>query len=145
MPFQSYNRFAFGDRPIVNETVDGVTLGYQFDIRYPSYRGTFLSCIESLEVAVDGQSVPQEDLLFELNGKQFLIPELPDLFREYWFVLDYATLKVRKPGGLPVGSSHEVELRMSHRIPYTGYFGQYLVLRADEKRTLTVCEKGEGA
>lgn len=143
MPFQSYNRFAIGEKPIVNYAAKDVVLGFQFDIRYPSYRGTFLSCIESLEVAVDGEEIPRQDLLFELNGKQFLISELKDLFKEYWFALDYATLKVRRPGGLPAGSAHKIELRMKHRIPYTGYFGQYLVLDADEERTLVVREEKE--
>ena len=33
---------------------------------------------------------------------------------------------------------HEVRVRIRHRIPYTGYFGEYLVLNADEAKRLSV-------
>lgn len=63
--------------------------------------------------------------------------ELPECFKEYWFVLDFATVRIMKDGGLSEGE-HEVRVYLKHRIPYTGYFGQYLVLEADENKRLTV-------
>lgn len=86
---------------------------------------------------MDGEDVSKSDITFMLNGKQFLIDELAECFKEYWFVLDYATIRVLKPGGLSEGE-HEVRVRIRHRIPYTGYFGEYLVLNADEAKRLSV-------
>ena len=42
-----------------------------------------------------------------------------------------------KDGGITPGS-HELNVYMKHRVPYTGYFGQYLVLGSDMTDTLTV-------
>ena len=113
-----------------NCTVDGVTYGYEFTLRYPSYRGTFVSCIEGFEVKIDGVRVDTADMRFTLKDKQFLVSELGELCHEYWFVLDEATVTVMKSGGLPAGD-HQIEVEMVHRIPYTGYFGTYLTLTSN--------------
>ena len=94
---------------------------------YPSYRGTFLSCIEKLTVKLDGVEIDQKKMRFTLNGKQFLISELPTLCHEYWFVLDRAVITVLQDGGIPAGAK-QIDVEMVHRIPYTGYFGEYLTL-----------------
>lgn len=137
MPFQAYNHMLIVDEPIRNVKVGGAVVGYEFKVQYPSYRGTFLSCIEALTFQLDGQEVDRKDITFMLNGKQFLIDELADCFKEYWFVLDYATVRVLKAGGLEEGE-HEVRAYIKHRIPYTGYFGQYMVMDADETKRLAV-------
>lgn len=110
-----------------------VTYGYEFDIRYPSYRGTFLSCIEGLTVKRGGKPIPAEKLRFTLNGKQFLITELSELCHEYWFVMTPAVVTVLSDGGASASagaynSKDVLEVEMIHRVPYTGYFGEYLTL-----------------
>lgn len=137
MPFQAYNHMLIVDQPIQNVKAKDVTVGYEFKLQYPSYRGTFLSCIEALSFKVDGEPLNNSDIVFILNGKQFLIDELSECFKDYWFVLDYATVRVAKPGGLSEGT-HTINVYIRHRIPYTGYFGQYLALDADETKELDV-------
>lgn len=137
MDFQSFNEIMVCDDAIANVRIEGNILGYQFEIRYPSYRGTFLSCIELLEFEVDGVPVPKEKIVLILNGKQFLLNELPELFKEYWFILTPATVRVFQAEGLAEGP-HSVKVHMRHRIPYTGYFGQYLVLDSRAAKTLEV-------
>ena len=124
-----YDELMLRGSALRNLTAGDVVYGYSFDIHYPSYRGTFLSTIEKLEVTVDGTPVPVEDMRLTLNGKQFLVSELPELCHEYWFVLTAAKLSVITPGGLPAGG-HTVAVKMTHRVPYTGYFGQYLTLES---------------
>ena len=141
MPFQAYNHMTIAKRNIKNIKAKDVTVGYEFQMQYPSYRGTFLSCIENLEIEVDGEALKNADTVFILNGKQFLISELKDCFKEYWFVLDFATVRVTKIGVLSPGK-HTVHVKMRHRIPYTGYFGDYMIQEADETRILDVEEEG---
>ena len=131
-----YDQIFYPERKIYREYVEEANVGYSFLIRYPSYRGTFLSCITSFEVEVDGEKIPEEDLRFCLNGKEFVIPELKDLHREYWFVLDAARVKV--VGRDIADGDHQVKVTMFHRIPYTGYFGQYLIWDNVVEETLTV-------
>lgn len=125
MQFQCYNKILICDQTIKNFEVEGITIGYQFQIRYPSYRGTFLSCIEKLEFTMDGEMIDQSKIYMELNGKQFLIEELKDQYKEYWFVLDKATIIVLENGGISKGQ-HELTVDMLHRIPYAGYEGSYI-------------------
>lgn len=137
MPFQAYNHMLIVDEPIKNVKVGDAVIGYEFKLQYPSYRGTFLSCIEALTFKVDGQDIDKKDITFMLNGKQFLIDELAECFKEYWFVMDFATVRITKDGGLSEGE-HEVRVYIKHKIPYTGYFGEYMVMDADESKRLTV-------
>jgi len=130
MDFQAYNKILICKDDIENITVDGCVIGYTFKIKYPSYRGVFLSCIEKLSFKMDGEVIPESQISFQLNGKDFLISELPECFKEYWFVRDAATIRVLKDGGIEKGE-HELNVYMKHRVPYTGYFGQYLVLDSD--------------
>jgi len=72
---------------------------------------------------------------------KLLISQFRELYKEYWFLLDKAKILVRKDGGLEMGSSHKIRVEMKHRIPYTGYFGNYLSLDGSDEKTLAV--KGE--
>ena len=134
MDFVAYNEIMICNTPIRNVPVSGIVIGYEFRIKYPSSRGCFLSCIEELLFEVDGQRLSETEVFFCLNGKQFTIRELPDLFREYWFIRDPAVIRVLKPGGLAKGE-HSIRVYMKHRVPYTGYFGTYLVLESDRTET----------
>ncbi len=136
MPFQAYNKVLIVDQPIKNLVVKEKKVGYEFKIQYPSYRGTFLSCIEELTFRMDGEKIEPSQISFLLNGKQFLISELEECFKEYWFVLDYATIRVMQSGGLSLGE-HTLRVYIKHKIPYTGYFGQYMEMDADVTKTLT--------
>lgn len=141
--FQSYNKFIISKEDGVrNFAVDGHILGYELKCQYPSYRGTYLSCIEKLELYVDGERVPDSKINFLINGKSFLLSQLKELSGEYWFILDKATLRVYQNGGLTEGR-HGVKISIKHRIPYTGYFGSYLVLDGTDEKELEVWNGGE--
>ena len=136
MDFQAYNKILICKDPIRNVRVGEVTVGYAFKIKYPSYRGAFLSCIEALSFEMDGEPIPAGQVSFQLNGKDFLLSELPECFKEYWFVRTPAVIFVRQDGGIAPGE-HSVNVYMRHRVPYTGYFGQYLTLTSDVTETRT--------
>ena len=132
--FQAYNKILICPDDMENVSVGDKVVGYSFKIKYPSYRGAFLSCIEKLSFWVDDEEVPASSVAFGLKGKEFLISELPECFKEYWYVRDAATIKVLRDGGLPAGE-HKLRVYMKHRVPYTGYFGEYLVLDSDVTET----------
>jgi len=136
--FQAYNKLIISAAENIRNRVAGhAKLGYEIYCRYPSYRGTYLSCIENFELFVDGKRVPDNTIYFHINGKQCLISQLKELYLEYWFILDKAKLLVIKDGGLEEGN-HEVTIKIKHRIPYTGYFGSYLVLDGSDTKVLQV-------
>lgn len=143
MQFQAYNKIMIEKSAIKPYAADGIVLGYSFRIRYPSYRGTFLSCIEKLRFTIDGESIAEKDVRFQLNGKEFLLLELKEQYKEYWFTLDAATVVVLKKDGLSVGE-HQLTVEMQHRIPYAGYGGKYLALPSIMTQTLVSKSGGGG-
>ena len=113
------------ENSIENIIFNGIEAGFQFAIRFTAYRGTQLSCIESFTLKLDGIEVEKKDIRFCINGKEFLIDQLKDLYQEYWFIQDSAIIKVMNGSALKRGQ--EIKINYSYRIPYTGYFGDYLV------------------
>ena len=135
MQFQAFNKILIGDQNLESYEVEGVTLGWQFRIRYPSYRGTYLSCIEKMDIFLDGEKVDPSKITFCLNGMEYTMAELKDQYKAYWFVLDYASIRVLSDTELKKGS-HQVTVDMYHRIPYAGYDGGYLGLPSKVTKTL---------
>lgn len=126
------------DSSLEHHLVDAKKLGYQFQIRLCFYRTLSLSCIEALSVKVDGIQINPDDISFQLNNKNFLIAELKDLFAEWWYVLDKATLLVSQFGGLLPGK-HELEVSTTIRGPYMNYHGdKYLTFTEIANKTLSI-------
>lgn len=91
-------------------------VGFNLGVRLNYYRGQHLSTIERLEVKVDGELIPQDLILFCINDKKFTIPQLKDLFAEFWAFRKTANLEIYN-GGLSEGE-HDIELILELRIPY---------------------------
>ena len=72
MDFVAYNEIMICRKPIRNTVVAGVVTGYEFQIKYPSYRGCYLSCIEDLYFEVDGKRLEETEVFFGLNGKSLM-------------------------------------------------------------------------
>jgi hypothetical protein len=92
--------------------------GYEIKLRLLWYRSLPLSCIEKIELALDGQPVEAGLLRFGINDKEFRLDELPDLVEEFWFIQDSASLSIRQPGKVRHGSSHLINLELALRFPY---------------------------
>lgn len=127
------------EEPVENFSIGKKVRGYSFKIRLNNYRGVHLSCIQGLEVAVDGQVVPQDAITFCLNDKRFSIHELTDQYKEYWYVLDKAVIEVEQAGGLVPGS-HEFQVTLICRNPSAGYSedAKYPVMPTTETKILQV-------
>lgn len=135
MQFQAFNKILIGDQKLERYEEAGVTLGWQFQIRYPSYRGTYLSCIEKLDIYLDGERIDPSRITFWLKGIGYTMEELKDQYKVYWFVLDYAQIRVLSDAE-PESGNHEITVDMYHRIPYAGYDGGYLGLPSKVTKTL---------
>jgi hypothetical protein len=138
MDFSAFNERMITDDKITPYGVEDDILGYEFMLRYPTYRGTWVCNVEKLTVDVDGAPVAQNDMRFGVNDKWFLMDEIKELFREYWFTTAKAKIRVMKDGGLSTDGEHTISVHMEHKIPYTGYFGTYLVVHSDCTKQLSV-------
>ena len=110
--------------------------GFSFDQRMPWYRAQPLSSLEGLEVRIDGEAVPGDELRLSLGGREYALADLPPLYDDWWYVADPATVRAPKPGGLGPGP-HELDVTIALRIPYIVESGNPLVMRERCVKTQT--------
>ena len=91
--------------------------GFALDIRSHWYRSLPLTSLVGLDLTVDGEKVPEENMTLVVNGKSFTVPQLADGYDEWWYVLDPFELRVRKPG-FDRSQPHHVEFEFGLAIPY---------------------------
>jgi hypothetical protein len=92
--------------------------GFEVQLRLKWYRSLPLSCIEKLQLSLDGQPVDQGLMRFGINGHQYRLEELKELVEEFWFIQDSAILSIIQPGIVRRGESHKIEVELAMRYPY---------------------------
>ena len=110
------DRSFISDEGFQNATHAG-TPGFKLKVRLTSYRALPLSCIEGIELKIDGKPIAPSDITFIYNGYSHKLNELPRLHTVWWFILDYAELFVARAGGLAAGK-HTVEGTLITVEPY---------------------------
>ncbi len=106
--------------------------GYLVRVCLTSYRSLPLSCLEKIELKVDGQAIDPGRMRFVLNGYSHKLEELAHLSHIFWFILDYADLFVESEARLSPGE-HLVESLLVTVEPYmTG--GRYSLFNPSTKR-----------
>lgn len=93
--------------PLRNTVVAGIQ-GVLIRVRLTSYRSLPLSCIETIEISVDGVTADPSSVRLILNGRSHRLEELAHLSEVWWFILDYADLFVPLAAPLKAGT-HEVK------------------------------------
>lgn len=100
---QIYNPLGFQ-----NTEENGTVSGYQFQFKAQYYRSITLSIVRDIQIEVDGEAARREDIRLVVNGEAFTLEEMRTVIDpEYrWEFGDYATVLVKKEGGLGKGSHH---------------------------------------
>ncbi len=96
---------------------DGKVVGFQICIRSDYYRGVWLSQLRPGKVIVDGITYPKEEVIWEINGKDYTAAEMAKAGNDFWRITDVATLKIMKEGGLSQGF-HDVAVRFAASCSY---------------------------
>ena len=128
-----------------NIYINGKKNGFEFDVQLAYYRGHYLSDIDSLQVILDGEKMPQEAVTFERNGKEMPVYKLTYAVTEFWSQVVPAKIRVIRKGGVEDGE-HELDFRLMMRVPYMqiGPGHVFMPLDSGEKVTVTVKEQKEG-
>jgi hypothetical protein len=124
------------DQVIGDATLNAEDDGFSFDLRMPWYRALPLASVEGLEVRIDGEAVPRDELRLSLAGKTYALDDLPPLFDQWWYVADPVRVRAPKTGGLTAGD-HELDVTIALRIPYIVESGHPLVMRERCVKTQT--------
>ena len=115
----------------------GKVQSLMLDIRLNYYRGLHISTMKEFELKIDGEVIPKSNIIFQLNGKEFAIDQLPDLFAEFWGIKERATLEIFDH---PLSEGeHDIELTMRFRSPYMQFApGIYATIDSSARKTLTL-------
>jgi Domain of unknown function (DUF6379) len=77
--------------------------GFLVHVLLPSYRSLPLSCIDRVELHLDGQPIDPKDITLILNGYSHKLAEMPGLSRIFWYILDKADLFIKREQPLAPG------------------------------------------
>lgn len=91
--------------------------GFQLKFQSHWYRSLPLSCMD-FNVKFNGEEVDRDNLSVEVNGNKYGLEELPELDKEWLFILDKGTLHVLHNEPLEKGKSYQLELKYDLFIPY---------------------------
>jgi hypothetical protein len=145
-PPASAGQPTIGDRAfIVSEPLRNVTRngqrGISLKVRLTSYRSLPLSCIEGIQLSIDGEQFDPASMILTLNGYSHKLAELPSMSKIFWFVLDYADLFVPRAEPLAPGY-HDVEGTLITVEPYMTA-GRFSFYNPSKKRLLIEAEQAQ--
>ena len=109
-------RSFLADEEIRNVVHEGKS-GYLVRVCLTSYRSLPLSCLDKIELSVDGKAIDPQHICLILNGHRYKLDELPKLHHLFWFILDYADLFIENKEPLLPGE-HLVEAMLVTVEPY---------------------------
>jgi hypothetical protein len=92
--------------------------GFELDVHLNWYRSLPLSSLKTVELTIDGEPIGRDEMTIVVNGTESELDALAERWEEMWFVLDPATLRVRRAGRVQAGDEAEVTIRVGNRIPY---------------------------
>ena len=100
-----------------NVVENGQAKGFEFGARLPYYRGVSLSMVEEIEVSLDGEVLPQDQVEISVHGNTYKLQQRENETEDRWEMGEVAILAVHKLGGLSAGK-HELGLKINIRIGY---------------------------
>ena len=90
--------------------------GFELQFHSHWYRSLPLSCM-SCKATIDGEIIDEKNMCVEANGNKYPFSEVPNLFNEWLFIQDAATLHVNHQP-LQKGKDYNVEFKLDLFIPY---------------------------
>ncbi len=106
-----------------NRVIEGVTTGYSIRLGNLSYRGVWLSTVEDIELTVDGEKIPHDHIMVELNGNKYSICDLVNQTETFWGAKDSCRVIVYQVGGLAKGP-HKIDVVVLKRSDFGHSYGE---------------------
>jgi hypothetical protein len=119
-----YDKYLIEGSIFKNVEEAGKVTGFQYGARLPYYRGVVLSLVGEMQLSVDGERVPPEQMTVTIGGKTYPLSQLEDEPVAKWEFGEVGIVTVKKPGGLAPGE-HKFEVRQHMKISYVpgGFWG----------------------
>lgn len=119
-----YDKYLIEGEIFKNVEENGQVTGFQYGARLPYYRGVVLSLVGELQLTVDGERIPPEQMSVTIGGKTYPVTKLEDEPVAKWEFGEVGVITVKKPGGLKPGD-HQFSIRQHMKISYVpgGFWG----------------------
>jgi len=88
---------------------DGNAIGFEVCVRSTYYKGIWLSQLRVGDVVIDGEVFGRDNQLWIINDVEYTADEMEKISQIHWHILDVATIRIMKEGGLSQGY-HDVEV-----------------------------------
>lgn len=105
------------NKMIVEDSLESNDKGFAFYGRLPYYRGLGLSMVEDIQIAVDGETIPREDVRFSVRGKTYSLDQMETVYDNRWNFGEKAKIIAMKAGGLAPGT-HKIDFGVRMRVSY---------------------------
>ena len=92
--------------------------GLSVSVQLPWYRSLWLSAVDDVTATVDGDTIPQDRLRFELHGRSYRIDELPAQWDTLWFLQDRPDVVISLDRVPEPGEKVTVEVVLTLRLLY---------------------------
>jgi hypothetical protein len=112
-----FDELVLPERAELRRGADGQVLA-SLKLRLPWYRALPISCIDGLDIAIDGAPVDPAQISIGLGDGYHSLAEAQSLDNTWWFVLDTAEMRISDALGLEAGD-HTVGISLGLRIPYS--------------------------
>lgn len=112
-----FEKYMIVEDNLKNVVEEGKITGFQFGARLPYYRGVSLSMLEEIEVSIDSEVLPQDNVHINVHENEYNFKQREKELDDRWEMGEVATLFVQKEGGLDKGK-HLLELKINIRIGY---------------------------
>jgi sugar phosphate isomerase/epimerase len=104
------------DKYILKEdTLEATENGFQLKFQSHWYRALPLSCMD-FSLKINGKEIEKSQFKIKANGNEYSYEQLPELDKEWLFILDRGVLEVAQP--LEKGIEYEIEFKYDLYIPY---------------------------
>lgn len=104
------------DKYILKEdALEATENGFQLKFQSHWYRALPLSCMD-FNLKIDGIEIEKTDLKIKANGNEYTYYQLPELDKEWLFILDRGSLEVAQT--LEKGKEYVIEFKYDLHIPY---------------------------
>ncbi len=108
---------SLADSMLGKDALRAIDGGFELDLHLNWYRSLPVSSLATIELTVGGEEIPRDEITVDVNGSSSRVDELATRWDEEWFVLDAATLRVRRPL-VRAGAHVDVRVKLGSRIPY---------------------------
>jgi hypothetical protein len=100
-----------------DDALEATEKGFQLKFQSHWYRALPLSCMD-FSLKLNGEEIDKNQIKIKVNGNEYTYDQLPELDKEWLFILDKGILEIPTEKPLEKGQKYDIEFKYDLYIPY---------------------------